>query len=77
VNKVLRNVLVALGYFLGVYLIIRGAIEPFIINYGDSDSYKSDWGGPTIVGVMAVHILPGAISALLIYLHQKQRYRRR
>lgn len=61
------------GYILGVYLIGRAIVEPFIMDYGNPASYKDSWGGPSLIGVLAVHIVPGIISAVLIVRHQKNR----
>ncbi|HJP96550.1 MAG TPA: hypothetical protein VJ843_04220 [Candidatus Saccharimonadales bacterium] len=61
------------GYILGVYLIGRALVEPFIMDYGNPASYKDSWGGPTLVGVLAVHMLPGVIALVLIIWHQKSR----
>jgi hypothetical protein len=37
------------------------------IEYGDSSSYEDDWGGPTLIGVLAVHCLPGVIALALMF----------
>jgi hypothetical protein len=65
--KATRSIGLFLGYILGVYLIGRAFVEPFIMDYHHPESYRQLWGGPSLAGVMAVHILPGAISAVLIY----------
>lgn len=69
--KPLKYIGIALGYVLGVFLILRAIAEPFVINYTDPESYKHDWGGPTLVGVMLVHMLPGLLALVLIGLHLK------
>lgn len=69
----LRRIGLGFGYILGIYLIGRAAVEPFIIDYGNPASYKDLWGGPTVVGVMAVHMLPGVIALALIVQHQRNR----
>jgi len=61
------------GYVLGIYLIIRAIVELVITDYGNSASYKNDWGGPTLIGVLAVHVVPGIIAFYLIIQHQKNR----
>jgi len=70
--KILKKTLLVLGYILGTYLILRAAVEPFIIDYHDPESYKELWGGPTLMGVLAVHMLPGIISLALIAWHQRK-----
>jgi hypothetical protein len=62
----MTRVLVVLGYVLGIYLVIRAIAEPFVIDMGDPATYRNDWGGPSLLGVLAVHSLPGVISAVLI-----------
>jgi hypothetical protein len=62
----MKQVLVVLGYVLGIYLVIRAIAEPFVIDMGDPATYRNDWGGPSLLGVLAVHSLPGVISAVLI-----------
>ena len=62
-----------LGYLLGIYLIGRAIVEILFIDYGNAASYKNDWGGPSLIGVMAVHIVPGIIALALIIRHQKLR----
>ena len=59
-----------IGYILGAYLTLRAAFEPFLVDYANPESYKESWGGPTVVGVLAVHMLPGVISLFLIIWHQ-------
>lgn len=54
------------GVLLGLYLIGRAAAEPFVIDMTDPASYRHDWGGSSLAGVMAVHCGPGIISAVLI-----------
>lgn len=59
---------------LGVYLILRAAVEPFVIDLTDPASHKPGWGGPTLIGVLAVHMLPGLMSlTLLIAFHRTRR----
>ena len=56
----------AFGLLLGLYLIVRAIIEPFVIDLRDPSTYHLDWGGPHLAGVLAVHCLPGVIAAVLI-----------
>jgi hypothetical protein len=56
----------AFGLLLGLYLIVRAIIEPFVIDVRDPSTYHLDWGGPHLAGVLAVHCLPGLIAAVLI-----------
>ena len=54
---------------LSVYLIGRAIVEPFILAGASQAEYRNDWGGPTLVGVAAVHMVPGILGAIyLVYL---------
>jgi hypothetical protein len=56
-----RRVLLGLGLIVAAYLVVRGVAEPFVIDLDDPDSYRSDWGGPSLVGVLAVHSGPALV----------------
>lgn len=67
----MKQVALILGVILGIYLSCRAIAEPFVIHWGDPASYRADWGGPSVAGVLAVHclpglLLPGAIIARLL-----------
>jgi hypothetical protein len=50
-----RRVGLGVGALLALYLVGRGIAEFFLIHYSDPASYASDWGGPSLAGVFAVH----------------------
>lgn len=54
------------GLLLAAYLIVRAIAEPFVIDMSDAASYRNDWGGPHLAGVLAVHCGPGLLAAFLI-----------
>jgi hypothetical protein len=58
--------LVSLGYLIGAYFVARAVLELVVIDYSEPSSYRDDWGGPSLVGVLTVHCLPGVIAAVLI-----------
>ena len=62
----LKRLLIGFLVILGLYLFGRAIVELFIIHYGDPSSYRNDWGGPSLAGVLAVHCGFGLISAVLI-----------
>jgi len=35
-------------------------VELLIIDYSDPSSYRHDWGGPSLIGVLLVNCLPGS-----------------
>jgi hypothetical protein len=53
-------------WILGLYLIVRAIIEPFVIDLSDPSTYHLDWGGPHLAGVLAVHCGPGIVAAALM-----------
>jgi hypothetical protein len=61
-----RKALVVVGLALGAFLIVRAMVEPFVIDISDPSTYRADWGGPSLAGVLLVHCGPGAIAAVLI-----------
>jgi hypothetical protein len=63
---VLRKVLVGLGLIVGLYLIGRAIVEPFVITFSDPSTYRNDWGGPSLAGVLSIHCGFGLLSAALI-----------
>lgn len=62
----MRKVVGRLAIALGVYLIGRAVIELFVIDMGDPATYRDDWGGPGLAGVLAVHCGPGIVAAILL-----------
>lgn len=63
-----RQLVVVAALILGAYLVVRAVAEPFVIDLADPASYRNDWGGPSLAGVLAVHMLPGVISLTLLIL---------
>jgi hypothetical protein len=61
---------------VGAYLIVRAAVEPFVIDPGDPATYRSDWGGPSLAGVLAVHCGPGLLAAALFAVALRRRLTR-
>jgi hypothetical protein len=60
------RLLKVLGLLAAAYLILRAIAEPFVIDMNDPASYRNDWGGPSLAGVLAVHCLPGVIAAAAV-----------
>lgn len=59
----MRKALVAIGVLIGLYLIVRAIAEPFVIDMSDPATYQDDWGGPSLAGVLVVHMGPGIVAA--------------
>ncbi|MGH8775311.1 MAG: hypothetical protein ACRDWI_09115 [Jiangellaceae bacterium] len=50
---------------LGLYLVVRAVAEPFVIDVNDPATYRDDWGGPSLAGVLAVHSGPGLVVGVV------------
>jgi hypothetical protein len=66
-----------LAVVLGVYLMARAVAELFLLDMGDPAAYRDDWGGPALLGVLAVHCGPGVLAAALFALVFVRYLRRR
>jgi hypothetical protein len=60
----IRRVTTVLAVVLGAYLVVRGAAEFIVIDWLDPSSYRSDWGGPSLAGVFAVHVGPAVLALI-------------
>jgi hypothetical protein len=69
----LRKVLTALGVVVAVFLIVRAVVELFVIDLSDPSSYATDWGGPSLLGVLIVHCLPGVLAAIALVVWWRRR----
>lgn len=65
-ERPVKRVAVVIGVVLGLYLIVRAIAEPFVIDMSDPATYGDDWGGPSLAGVLAVHMSPGVVSAAVL-----------
>jgi hypothetical protein len=68
-RRVLRWIGTALLVLLALYMVGRAVAEVVSVDPGDPASYRDDWGGPTYLGVMAVHAGPGllVIAAAVVW----------
>jgi hypothetical protein len=55
-------------FAFGLFLVARAIVELFVVDMGDPSSYRNDWGGPSLIGVLLVHVGPGIIAAVAIVL---------
>lgn len=62
----MRKAAVAVGVAVGLYLIVRAVAEPFVIDMSNPATYRHDWGGPSLLGVLLVHCGPGVVAAVAI-----------
>lgn len=73
--EAVRRILIVASYVVGLYLIARAIAEPFVIDMTDPATYSDDWGGPSLLGVLAVHMGPGLLAAALMARHLVRRHR--
>jgi hypothetical protein len=57
---------VGLLWLVGLYFVVRALAEPFVITMNDPATYRHDWGGPHLAGVLLVHCGPGVVAAALM-----------
>jgi hypothetical protein len=64
----MKKFVTTIGVIVALFFILRAVAEPFTIDVTDSASYRNDWGGPHLAGVLAVHCGPGILAAVLLVL---------
>jgi hypothetical protein len=62
----MRRALWFVALTFGLFLIARAIVELFVVDMGSPASYRNDWGGPSLFGVLLVHVGPGVIAAVVI-----------
>lgn len=55
----MKRTLQALTGVIALYAVVRGIAELFLIDYPDPSSYREDWGGPSLLGVLQCTPDPG------------------
>ena len=77
----MRRVVWVIAIVFGAFLIFRAIAELFVVDMDDPTTYRNDWGGPSLAGVLAVHMMPGLLAAALMITafvrHRRTRQRRR
>jgi hypothetical protein len=51
---------------VGLYLVARAIVEPFVIDMSDPATYRDAWGGPSLFGVLLVHCGPGLLAGAVL-----------
>ncbi|WP_433407788.1 hypothetical protein ACQPZU_15105 [Saccharomonospora azurea] len=72
----MKKIAATIGFLAGLYLIFRAAMEPFDIDMSDPATYRNDWGGPSLFGVLLVHMGPGAVCLVLFVVLAVRRRKR-
>jgi hypothetical protein len=73
----MRKVAWGIGIVLGLFFLVRAIAELVVIDFSDPATYRDDWGGPSLVGVLLVHCGPGLLVVALVALVFVRRSRRR
>lgn len=60
-----RQALVIATHAIAACVVVRALVEPFVLSTSGA-GYEHDWGGPTLLGVLAVHMGPGALALLVL-----------
>lgn len=71
---------VALTVIVACYLAVRAVVELVVVDPTAPATYDDAWGGPSYLGVLAVHCLPGLAGAgylVWIVRHRDTRRRRK
>jgi hypothetical protein len=62
---------------LALFLVGRAIAEIVTVDPGNPADYHDDWGGPSYLGVMAVHAGPGLLVIVAAVLEWRRRASRR
>ena len=73
----MRRVAWGIGIVLGLFFLVRAIAELVVIDFSDPATYRDDWGGPSLTGVLLVHCGPGLLVVALVALVFVRRSRRR
>ena len=70
-----------LGGIPALFLVGRGVAEFFVLKFSYPASYRNDWGGPSLAGVLAVPSGPALAivtgTAVIIWRRYHERHARR
>ena len=73
-ERTMRNIARIVGVVIGLYLVGRAIVEPFLLDMSDPATYRDDWGGPSLLGVLLVHCGLGlAAGAILAIAYRRRR----
>ena len=73
----MKRIGVATLWVIGIYFVARALAEPFVIDVNDPATYRHDWGGPHLDGVLLVHCGLGVVAAALMAWRLMRRSSRR
>jgi hypothetical protein len=77
----MKRIGVATLWVIEIYFVARALAEPFVIDVNDPATYRHDWGGPHLAGVLLVHcglnVVAAALMAWRLMRRSSRRLRRR
>ena len=73
----MRKAAWGIGIVLGLFFLVRAIAELVVIDFSDPATYRDDWGGPSLIGVLLVHCGPGLLVVALGALYLVRRSKRR
>jgi len=73
----MRKVAWGIGIVLGLFFLVRAIAELVVIDFSDPATYRDDWGGPSLAGVLLVHCGLGLLVVALGAVHVVRRQKRR
>ena len=73
-----RPTLTVVTVTFAAFFVVRGIAELFTLDYSHPASYRGDWGGPSLLGVLATHSGPAVVVlAYVAYSAHRLRARRK
>jgi hypothetical protein len=60
-RRIARWAGIGLLALVATFLVGRAIAEVITVDPSDAPTYREDWGGPTYLGVLAVHAGPGLV----------------
>ena len=73
----MKRLAVGILWAIGIYFVVRALAEPFVIDVNDPATFRYDWGGPHLAGVLLVHCGLGVIAAVLMAWRLTRRWSKR
>jgi hypothetical protein len=74
--RALRWIGIVLLLLVALFMVGRAVVEIVAVDPGDPAGYRDDWGGPSYLGVMAVHAGPGLLVIVAAVAWWRRRWTR-
>ncbi|MEV0896284.1 hypothetical protein [Actinoplanes sp. NPDC049802] len=73
----MKLLLKTLGVIVATLLVAQAVATPFVMDLTDPATYSGHWGGPSLVGVLALRIGAGVLAGMYLYGAAVRSYPRR